>query len=905
MCPYCEKTFKTNVSCKKHMKTHRGSLTVNPLGKFPPEIIVENPANLASETVSTELGAAARMYTADDSGTITLGLPAPTEPFDCGPPSLVLEQTGAGQAGAELVLEQAGAPQLSGYTAVTADTEPGLAINPADFGVDISQLALPGGPELELAGLQAAATADAGTGEPLLEAGKVLKCGNCGQEFRDLQLMKSHLESHLAALESGEAGQERKVEHHRCSQCGDVFGTAGELTSHTAASHSAAATEPHSCPTCAARFSSESALARHRIQHQDRPFRCGHEGCGDSYRTVAALTKHNMSQHGGDPGQFNAASFRKRTGAHITLSEEQTKALAETPLELAKSVSEKLLLTSAAEKVKADGPEEEEKEKEVHMNQCEQCDFTFKKPSDLVRHIRTHTGEKPFACDVCERRFTVKSTLRTHMKVHTGGKSLVCHVCQSLFSSRTSLKVHMRLHTGSLPYKCDKCDQRFRTPAHRKTHLASQHCSPAGPADPPAPAAEDPGIPVTISAESLTAALEAVSSSGAPLVGATVQLQLHGHGFESAMTQLQIDEELLGQLRKGENININISQLQVNNGRKQQEAEVEQAEPESGETAGEEVTKEPGLLLPHEQPALPGLLSEPLYPGRQSAVLRSSLEDPSMSSAAVTGGDQRNIVLEVKPTDKAEQQIILLPGTPDAQPDLLTNIDVGADLNYSVRTDETGQILDIQPELPAGPGQGGLALPLQLDNMTDIAQVYICPWCDRVFRTERDRIEHLLTGHGVEVKEDGVGPAGEEPAAAAAAPAARDKVCTVCDKKFAKPSQLVRHMRVHTGERPFACLMCRKSFNQKNALQVRRAGPRSLYSPPLHMQIHMKKHTGERPHVCPFCQYAFSQKGNLKTHIQRSHAELTQQLVQKPFHTQQVKRYSTRGKKFAYWSCYV
>ena len=43
----------------------------------------------------------------------------------------------------------------------------------------------------------------------------------------------------------------------------------------------------------------------------------------------------------------------------------------------------------------------------------------------------------------------------------------------------------------------------------------------------------------------------------------------------------------------------------------------------------------------------------------------------------------------------------------------------------------------------------------------------------------------------------------------------------------------------------------------------------------------MKKHTGERPYVCPFCQYAFTQKGNLKTHIQRSHAEIAQQLVQK------------------------
>ena len=48
-------------------------------------------------------------------------------------------------------------------------------------------------------------------------------------------------------------------------------------------------------------------------------------------------------------------------------------------------------------------------------------------------------------------------------------------------------------------------------------------------------------VPLTISAESLTAALEAVSSSGAPLLGATVQLQLHGTGFQSALTQLQVN----------------------------------------------------------------------------------------------------------------------------------------------------------------------------------------------------------------------------------------------------------------------------------------------------------------------------------------------------------------------------
>ena len=40
------------------------------------------------------------------------------------------------------------------------------------------------------------------------------------------------------------------------------------------------------------------------------------------------MTKHNMAVHGGDPGQFQSPNYRRRPGAHIKLSEEQTKALA-------------------------------------------------------------------------------------------------------------------------------------------------------------------------------------------------------------------------------------------------------------------------------------------------------------------------------------------------------------------------------------------------------------------------------------------------------------------------------------------------------------------------------------------------------------------------------------------------
>ena len=201
----------------------------------------------------------------------------------------------------------------------------------------------------------------------------------------------------------------------------------------------------------------------------------------------------------------------------------------------------------------------------------------------------------------------------------------------------------------------------------------------------------DDMIPLTISAESLTAALEAVSSSGAPLVGATVQLQLHGQGFESALTQLQIDEELLAQLRKGENINISISRTQLNQGKKTGSSEKDTTDNVAKPAKAKmELALPSATLQPEVAPVQEDLASS-------SLMVNSSVEAP-------TPIDLPQVQEEEPPL--LQEQVILLPGPEE--------------LTYSVQTDAVGGMLSIQ-EQPAGEKDKDAALRL-LDPM-DISQV--------------------------------------------------------------------------------------------------------------------------------------------------------------------------------------
>ncbi|XP_040288024.1 ras-responsive element-binding protein 1 isoform X2 [Bufo bufo] len=49
---------------------------------------------------------------------------------------------------------------------------------------------------------------------------------------------------------------------------------------------------------------------------------------------------------------------------------------------------------------------------------CTVCSKRFWSLQDLTRHMRSHTGERPYKCQTCERTFTLKHSLVRHQRIH-------------------------------------------------------------------------------------------------------------------------------------------------------------------------------------------------------------------------------------------------------------------------------------------------------------------------------------------------------------------------------------------------------------------------------------------------------------------------------------------------------
>lgn len=89
----------------------------------------------------------------------------------------------------------------------------------------------------------------------------------------------------------------------------------------------------------------------------------------------------------------------------------------------------------------------------------------------------------------------------------------------------------------------------------------------------------------------------------------------------------------------------------------------------------------------------------------------------------------------------------------------------------------------------------------------------------------------------------------------------RPFVCEVCGKSFSVKENLSVHRRIHTKEKPYRCPHCGRGFEHSGKLHR-----------------HMRIHTGERPHQCSDCGKTFIQSGQLVIHM-RSHTGIVYYIV--------------------------
>jgi hypothetical protein len=205
--------------------------------------------------------------------------------------------------------------------------------------------------------------------------------------------------------------------------------------------------KPFACSYCDYRARHKSSVTTHELSHGgEKPFKC--DQCDYRARQRAALIAHQRTHYGDTPFQCSHCEFSARSKAALTSHER-----------IHDSDAEPSARAAAAPRQPA----------ERRMLKCDECDYTGE-ASNLAKHRRIHTGEKPFACSSCDYRTGDQSVIALHERIHTGEKPFQCSVCEYRSYKKSCVQKHEQTHVEEKPYQCQFCEHRARFKSDMDKH---------------------------------------------------------------------------------------------------------------------------------------------------------------------------------------------------------------------------------------------------------------------------------------------------------------------------------------------------------------------------------------------------------------------------------------------------